>query len=450
MESNDWTDAERRVERAAELFEQRKLDEALEELRFAVDINPFNPGWLFNLALTLDELGRYDEAIEVYQKTLQIEPDDVLVLHRLGVNLHRTGRFREALEVLEHASEVDPEFEPSYCCRIASHADLGEHDRAEEAFYLGRLVQEHCPTCYYNMGASLAVRGLLERAIYCWQRTLELQPMHPHVHAKLADAFWQRGELPRARKHFSARLRQSPRDFAALLDLVELLLEMGRVEEAGERIATVPRAVAAGSAPVQFGRGIWLAAQQRLAEAADAFAIVLQIDPTFPRAHLRMAQIRLTAGKLIEAKTHLRSELLLRPDDPQTLRDLSNLLIDTSETRSAVVCLRRLTALRPDDLLAWQNLAVANFLRHQYDDGIAACRRALLLRPGYAPVTHNLAVALGELGRYDEAIALMKPLMQSGDDFSDLTLRLKLLQAKARVGRWFEAAFALFRAPPGG
>ena len=55
---NDWDDAERRVEKAQELFEQRRWQEALEELRAAISINPYNGGWFFNVGLTLDELER--------------------------------------------------------------------------------------------------------------------------------------------------------------------------------------------------------------------------------------------------------------------------------------------------------------------------------------------------------------------------------------------------------
>jgi tetratricopeptide (TPR) repeat protein len=63
---NDWNDAERRVEKAQEFFEQRKWQEALEELRAAIAINPYNSAWFFNIGLTLDELDRFDEAIEAY------------------------------------------------------------------------------------------------------------------------------------------------------------------------------------------------------------------------------------------------------------------------------------------------------------------------------------------------------------------------------------------------
>jgi biopolymer transport protein ExbB/TolQ len=62
---NDWEDAERRVEKAQELFEQRRWLEALEELRAATSINPYNASWFFNIGLTLDEMERYEEAIEI-------------------------------------------------------------------------------------------------------------------------------------------------------------------------------------------------------------------------------------------------------------------------------------------------------------------------------------------------------------------------------------------------
>jgi hypothetical protein len=50
---NDWNDAEQQVEKAQELFEQQKWSEALELLRAAVSINPYNSAWLFNIGLTM-------------------------------------------------------------------------------------------------------------------------------------------------------------------------------------------------------------------------------------------------------------------------------------------------------------------------------------------------------------------------------------------------------------
>src|SRR6185369_8142871 len=86
---NDWNDAERRVERAQELYEQRKLHEAVEELRAAIAINPYNSGWFYNLGLTLDELDRAEEAIDAYKQALEIDPHDLQTMNRLGMDLHR-------------------------------------------------------------------------------------------------------------------------------------------------------------------------------------------------------------------------------------------------------------------------------------------------------------------------------------------------------------------------
>ncbi len=232
---NDWNDAERRVEKAQELFEQHRWLEALEELRAAISINPYNGGWFFNIGLTLDEMERFDEAIEAYRHALEIEPNDLQALQHLGIDLHRIGDFSQALTTFEKMESLDSACEPSYCHRIITYSDMGDHEKAEEMFYLARLYKEHCPHCYYNIGCSLHSRGLFDRAIYCWQKTLDLDDAYPQVQVRIADALWGKGELESARQHYLIGLRQDPGNTDTLLDLGELLAEMGRIDEAGEK-----------------------------------------------------------------------------------------------------------------------------------------------------------------------------------------------------------------------
>ena len=89
---------------------------------------------------------------------------------------------------------IDPSFEPGYCNRIITYTELNEHEKAEEMFYLARLYKEHCPHCYYNMGCSLSDRGLYDKAIYCWHKTLDLDENHPEVQVRIDEA----GRLKRA------------------------------------------------------------------------------------------------------------------------------------------------------------------------------------------------------------------------------------------------------------
>src|SRR4051812_21780645 len=322
METNDWSDAERRVERAQELFEQRKWHEALEELRAAININPYNAAWFFNIGLTLDELGRTDEAIEAYEQALLIDPDDVQSLNRLGVDQHAAGRYKEALQTFGRVQVIDPSFEPSYCNRILTYSEMGDHERAEEMFYLARLYKDQCPHCYYYMGCSLMTRGLYDKAIYCWKRTLDLQGSHPQVHVRIAEALRRKGDLEQARRYYLTGLRQQPGNTEALLDLSDLLIEMRRLDEAGEKIRrAIELAPENPAGYYTFGR--WLLRCNREDEAVTALKRALVLDPTWPGAHLHLAKAYLRKDEMTQTRQHLRAELMLRPEDPQTLLDLS-------------------------------------------------------------------------------------------------------------------------------
>jgi tetratricopeptide (TPR) repeat protein len=407
METNDWNDAERRVERAQELFEQRKWLEALDELRAATSINPYNASWFFNIGLTLDELGRYEEAIGAYQQALQIEPDDRQALHHLGLDLHQVGRFHDAIRTFERLEGLDPAFEPSYCGRILTFSELGEHERAEEMFYLARLYKEHCDDCYYNMGISLAARGQYDKAIFCFKKTLDGADDWPDVQFRLAKSYHLKGDLEQARRHYVLGLRQDPGNVDSLLDLSELLIEMKRLDEAGEKIRRAIE-LAPEQPAAHCCHGRWLLGAQRIGEAIAALTRALELDPTCPGAHLHLGAAHLRLGELETAKRHLRGELLLRPEDPTALRKLGNLLLDSGETRAAVACFKRLTQIRCDDVAAWLNLGVSQFLRARYDDGIACCEQALRLDPRNVMAYHNLALAYGQMREFDEAISFAR------------------------------------------
>src|SRR2546422_898610 len=162
---NDWQDAEDRVEKAQELFAQQKWQEALDELRAAIAMNPYNSSWYFNIGLTLDELGRYDEALEAYTKALRIEPDDIEALHRMGVDQAPRGRFDQALAIFDNAPAPTASYALSFCDPLPIYSTAANRDSAEGPFYTSRQYKEECPRCYFNIAHSLLERRLFDKAI---------------------------------------------------------------------------------------------------------------------------------------------------------------------------------------------------------------------------------------------------------------------------------------------
>ncbi len=434
---NEWYDAEQRVERARELFEQRKWPEALDELRAAIESNPFNGGWRFNVGLILDEMGRYDEAVEAYRQVLEIDTDDLQAMNHLGVDLCRVARRREALEIFERIQSIDPSFEPGYCNRIIVYTELGEHDRAEEMFYLARLCKEHCPHCYFNIACSLAERGLYDKAIHCWQRTLDMDATHPHVHPRLAEAHWRKGDLETARRHYLTALRRDPGDAGLLLDLGQLLIEMDRHAEAGEKFRRAVELAPDAPAP-RCCLGQWLAGAGQVAEGMMELQRALRLDPTFPGAHLRLATLCRAQRDAEGTRMHLRGELLLRPEDPRLLMDLSDLLLDEGDQRAAVVCLRRVVQQQPDNAKALQNLGVALCLLGRLDEGIVQFRKALRIRPEEPALAYNVALGYLLSRKYPRAKATVERGLRvnpSNRPLRNLALRIAVSRILHRLRR---------------
>ena len=400
---NDWIDAEFCAEHAYLLYEKGRWAEAAAELRVAIDINPYNSAWHFNLALTLEALEQYELACRAYRMALEIDPGDVETLNCLGVNLTRVGRYRESLRHFERIQRIDPQYEPAYCNRIVTYAEMGDHDNAEVMFYLARQIVDECPLCFYNMASSLYARGDYPRAVYCWDQTLRLDPDHLEAHGRIAEVHWLLGDLQNAKLHYQAELElaEDP-DVDLLLDYGDLLLDMGQLDEAQEKFE-LALAVEPADLEAHFCLGELALKRNQLTVAEAQFRLVLELDPKFPGAHTKLGRILLRQGFRRDAARHLLVDMANCRDDPDLLAELGELLIEARQTTEANAAFRQLVDLRPDDPQVRHNLAVSFFMLDKIDDGIRHCRRALKLRPGYPLALYNLALAYLRKGQLPRA-----------------------------------------------
>src|SRR4029079_8668190 len=96
-----------RLNYASYLTTQGRHEEAVREVRRAIDLDP--------LSIRIHAIGtvqllfsrRYDEAIELAQKGLEFEPDSAFILAFQGVAYAEQGRRKEAVDNLERAARLD-------------------------------------------------------------------------------------------------------------------------------------------------------------------------------------------------------------------------------------------------------------------------------------------------------------------------------------------------------
>lgn len=454
MDSEFWQDADHRVQRAKDLLRRSQWPEALEELRAAAELDPFNPIHHFELGRCLELLGRLEESADAFARATEIDPAEPAFLNAEGAVLLRLHRWRAACDVFTAVEKLDPSYEPAYTNRILAYCELGDHDRAEQMFYLSQHLREDCPPAFYNVGRSLAARHKHAKAIWCWRKTLELlqkqqdgdarsrsnpgsrsAPGTAQVHLRIAESLIATGRTEAARREYLQSLARDPRDFETLLALAALLLALRQFDAAGERITrTVRQNPDDPRGHLLAGRRLF--AIGKLDEAAVALRRAAELDPTLPQVHLMLAKVAARVEDAADVERHCRAEMLLRPDDPRLLKDLASLLMDVGQLEDAIACLKRAVAIAPSDAAAWQNLGVAECWRGNIMQGVVASRRALKLAPGNVTAANNLALAFLEMRELDASARVLQEAQERDPRtrlLRRLWLRLRLARMRERV-----------------
>lgn len=83
-------------EQAVNAFGEDKLDEAIENYKKALDLDPGYLDALHGLGMALFNTGRVDEAIATAKKLIEIDPEDILAHTSLSMFYQSQGRIEEA------------------------------------------------------------------------------------------------------------------------------------------------------------------------------------------------------------------------------------------------------------------------------------------------------------------------------------------------------------------
>jgi len=452
---NDWVDAEHHVERAHEHYDAGRWDDAVNELRQALSLNPYQAEWYFNLGLTLEAAGKNDDAAEAFSSCFKLHQDhdqpDANSALLAGLNLIRAAKPQAALAWFERASEIEPMNITCFVHRIEALTDLARHSDAEETFYLAQQIDPDHADLYAVMADSLLASGHNERAVWCLREAARLDPDLPRIQAKLAKAYTVAGRLERARQLYLRELRNDPGDINTLLDLGELLLDMHRHTEAGEKFRRVLE-LESDQPDAHFLLGELAEIEHRIADALVHYDVVLRLDKSYPAVRRRLARVLFLRNR--EEDIHRIRDLLahehrllvanqiVNPQSPaaqstqssqtltalvEDLDELGRLLLDAEMIPESIRIYTEMIALQPANHRAHHGLSVAMLEADRFDDGIAAAKRALEFQPRFIPAMHNLALAYLRQRQWIRARYWVRQASRvDADDPSLRRLRLKL------------------------
>ena len=410
---NDWLEAEQRVERAQQLSESQRWEEALAEIDVALSINPNNAAWHAQRGFILEELDCADDAANAYEAAYELDPSDRDVAVALGGALARLNRFAGALEVLDQLARLYPDFEPAYCHRIGIYGELGRHGQAEEMFYLAQELNDSCPHCFFYMGTSLAARKQFDRAVYCWERVLELVPDYIGVNRRIAQAYRAQGQIDRAREYYLHEIRDDPGNTDLLFELAEMIRESGQVATAAAKFAQIveldPEHVQAHFAlgKIQLLRG-------QPGQALACFELVGSAfggsagNPDLAGFDAKVGEALLRLGRFAEARERLEVAVENDPSNLEPLIMLGDCLVAGGKSEDAADAFRRALAVDPDNAFAHQELGLCLVRQGHHGAGLEHCLHAVRAKPDYVAAMHTATLAHLRLAQWREARSMLR------------------------------------------
>jgi protein O-mannosyl-transferase len=200
-----------------------RLDEAINQLQSALNIDPKYPIARTNLGIALTRKGRIDEAIAHLQTVLEDYPNDAKAHYNLGIALLKKGDSQSAIAAFEKALSIQSPY-PS------AHYSLGmvldDSGRIDEAIaHYNEAVQEdpHFAEAYYLLGNDLFRRSRLDDAIAAYERALQSHPAYPEVENNIGLALLNDGRPGEAIAHWENAVANEPDFVPALNNLAWVL-----------------------------------------------------------------------------------------------------------------------------------------------------------------------------------------------------------------------------------
>lgn len=211
---------------------------------------------------------------------------------------------------------------------------------------------------------------------------------------------------------------------------------LGRYDEAViclERAA----ALAPGNGDVKLALAHAMLSRGDIEEARSITEAAARREPGNARAFLQLGAIDLALQDRPAAETALLRALELTPEDPDTLRNLSALLVERGRFEEALGLAERAHLRAPLDSAGLLHLAYCRAAAGLWPQAEAACRKLIAYAPAHLGAREVLARVLIARGDVDRGIAELTQFVRARK--SDHAAALSLARILQLVGRFDEA-----------
>lgn len=217
---------------AITLTAQEKFDAALSIYRSALELSPYDPKVVANMASTLWDNGKQHATFQILHDARNIYPKNAFLLEMLGVYYARSKDYETAISYYKRSLELDPNEPRAYDRLGISYRAVGRIEDAIQASLNAIRLGALDPRIYFNLARHLDKQQRYAESEQIYRTVLELDPEYPNAHNNLAMWLQEKGDLDEAEKHFRKAVKFNPGRSLYNYNLGDLLVEKGSTMEA--------------------------------------------------------------------------------------------------------------------------------------------------------------------------------------------------------------------------
>jgi tetratricopeptide (TPR) repeat protein len=379
---------------ATVLFAQDKRDEALAELKHAIELDPKRVESILSLARYYVNTKDAAKAEETFRQAIAVNGNSALVHSEYGKFLVQAGRNDQAEAEFNRAVEVEPTSRDARFVLASFYLVNKRLDKAEEAYKALADLDKDKPDGSAVLADFYSSIGRYDDAVNIYRNIISKTPDYSRGRYRLSEIMLQRGDVKGATEQVEEVLKTNARDMQALLLRSRIRLQGndagGAIEDLKEVLKQEPnsRAGLYFMADANFRTG---KVEQARAFAAD----LVKFYPDYLPAKLMQAQINL-AAKDPAAAVVQTNELMDRlsksaPDadtSPQMLTELRARTLtvrgmaelqQVGKIRQAREDLTAARDLAPNSPSSYNNLASVALVENKMDEAAGLYERALAI-----------------------------------------------------------------------
>ncbi len=250
-------------------------------------------------------------------------------------------------------------------------------------------------------------------------KALDISPGNPYILYDQADLLIKMGKTDNAIGSLQESIRNKPDHIDARLNLGNLLMQKGEIGMAIEQYNAILR-IDPRKAKAYNNLGNAYLQKADPARAAEFFRKALELQPDFADAKNSLGKIEEIQARYREASATIERELQADPGNPVLYVKLAGLRQQQGDTEAAIAAYEQALSIKPDSVGALYGIALSHAGRQEYGKAIEFLQAVMKIQPAHPENYYNLACMYARWNKPDEAVSWLRQAIDRG--FRDLDL----------------------------